>query len=151
MGCNQNGVLDTCDLASGDSEDCDGDGVPDECGLDCNRNGIADSCEPGDGSDTACNDHGILDGCEVSTWFASTPRRLQPLGGGVSQVYRLAWAPPCANGAKITLTAFGNLAGADRYVDVEINGVEVGRVFDADAGDCDQPPSYGRVTVGCEV
>jgi len=32
--CNQNGVLDSCDIADGTSQDLDQDGVPDECRLD---------------------------------------------------------------------------------------------------------------------
>jgi hypothetical protein len=43
--CNQNGVPDSCDIASGTSEDVDGDGRPDECGPpicrgDCNCDGL---------------------------------------------------------------------------------------------------------------
>jgi hypothetical protein len=33
--CNDNGVLDECDIASGYSQDLDGDGRPDECGAPC--------------------------------------------------------------------------------------------------------------------
>ena len=33
--CNENGVLDACDLADGESDDANGDGVPDECGNGC--------------------------------------------------------------------------------------------------------------------
>ena len=49
--CNNNGTIDECDLDPTDpdgdghvSNDCDGDGAPDEC-SDCNGNGIADSCD----------------------------------------------------------------------------------------------------------
>ncbi len=50
--CNNNGVLDSCDLSLGTSDDCDQNGIPDECDIsagtqiDCNVNGIPDSCEP---------------------------------------------------------------------------------------------------------
>ena len=33
--CNSNGVLDSCDIAGGQSDDLDGNGVPDECALPC--------------------------------------------------------------------------------------------------------------------
>ena len=33
LDCNGNGLLDSCDIASGASEDCDGDGIPDGCAL----------------------------------------------------------------------------------------------------------------------
>jgi len=62
-----------------ESEDCNGDGVPDECDVDCNGNGIADSCDIVSGSSSDCdsdlipddcqddcNENGIPDGCDVS-------------------------------------------------------------------------------------
>jgi subtilisin family serine protease len=49
--CNGNGIPDECDIASGFSRDCNGNGIPDECeiaagtSLDANNNGIPDECE----------------------------------------------------------------------------------------------------------
>jgi hypothetical protein len=49
--CNENGVSDEDDIASGTSQDCDNDVVPDECQiaddptLDQNGNGVLDACE----------------------------------------------------------------------------------------------------------
>lgn len=49
--CNANGVLDICDVLSGDSPDCNGNGIPDECDIasnfstDCNGNNQLDECE----------------------------------------------------------------------------------------------------------
>ena len=43
--CNANGIPDDCDLAAGASPDCNSNGIPDECDLDCNGNGIPDDCE----------------------------------------------------------------------------------------------------------
>jgi hypothetical protein len=45
--CNGNGVEDSVDLALGTSNDCDGDGTPDECQAcdDCDGNRLLDSCE----------------------------------------------------------------------------------------------------------
>jgi len=51
--CNQNGVLDQCDIDLGSSDDCNGNLVPDECDIaflvseDCNLDGIPDECNPG--------------------------------------------------------------------------------------------------------
>ncbi|MCB9865506.1 MAG: M4 family metallopeptidase [Phycisphaerales bacterium] len=60
--CNANGVPDDCDLAEGASLDCDANGVPDECDAaidDCNTNGIPDICEPD------CDSNGTIDACEI--------------------------------------------------------------------------------------
>ena len=44
--CNNNGVLDSCDIADGASQDVNQDGIPDECVLnDCNANGIEDESD----------------------------------------------------------------------------------------------------------
>ncbi|MCZ6698916.1 MAG: hypothetical protein O7D94_08315, partial [Planctomycetota bacterium] len=80
--CNDNGTPDADDLAGGTSNDCDGDGVPDECQLtdgDCNADGVPDRCQlsdndcDGDGvpddcqlAGADCNGDGILDGCQLS-------------------------------------------------------------------------------------
>ena len=63
--CNLNGAPDGDDVANGTSEDCDQDGVPDECGYspgqpDCNQDGIPDICE------LDCDLDGVLDGCAIA-------------------------------------------------------------------------------------
>ncbi len=65
--CNLNGADDFCDIASGYSEDCDGNGIPDECQpwCDCNENGIADFCDLALGYSQDCNENGIPDECDV--------------------------------------------------------------------------------------
>jgi len=45
--CNNNGIDDAVDIANGTSQDCQPDGVPDECqlvGNDCNADGVPDEC-----------------------------------------------------------------------------------------------------------
>ncbi|MCH2160337.1 MAG: hypothetical protein MK085_00540 [Phycisphaerales bacterium] len=72
--CNQNGIDDSEDISGGGSEDCDGNGQPDECQIDCNDNGVIDACEDfedcnGNGvpdeCDTDCNNDGIPDDCDA--------------------------------------------------------------------------------------
>lgn len=52
--CNDNSVLDTCDIAGGTSIDCNSNHFPDECDIaedssdDCNTNSVPDECERGD-------------------------------------------------------------------------------------------------------
>ena len=63
--CNLNGTADGDDVANGTSEDCDQDGVPDECGYspgqsDCNQDGIPDICE------LDCNFDGVPDSCQTA-------------------------------------------------------------------------------------
>ena len=43
--CNGNNVDDADDIATGTSQDCDGDGVPDECQIDTDGDGSIDPCD----------------------------------------------------------------------------------------------------------
>jgi hypothetical protein len=62
--CNENGINDTIDIAGGTSDDCSGNGMPDECEPDCNANGTADSCDLFLGTSEDCNLNAIPDECE---------------------------------------------------------------------------------------
>ncbi|HNO77260.1 MAG TPA: choice-of-anchor Q domain-containing protein [Phycisphaerae bacterium] len=63
--CNNNGIPDAEDIASGTSEDCSLDGVPDECDPDCNQNAIPDSCDIASTSSNDCNHNAVPDECEI--------------------------------------------------------------------------------------
>ncbi len=62
--CNNNGIPDNQDVASGHSADCNANQFPDECELtnnDCDANGIPDECQLA----TDCNDNHIPDICDA--------------------------------------------------------------------------------------
>ena len=54
--CNNNGVADEEDLATGSSTDCNLNGMPDECELDTDGDGIIDACDPDEDGDGIPND-----------------------------------------------------------------------------------------------
>ena len=81
--CNNNELTDACDIdcaavidppmacvdlpggdACGMSQDCNDNGVPDECEPDCNGNGIADGCDLAAGTSVDCNGNRVPDDCE---------------------------------------------------------------------------------------
>lgn len=70
--CNENGVIDTCDLAGGTSSDCNGNGWPDECDIasavasDCNANHIPDDCDLAGGTSRDCNANAAPDECDIA-------------------------------------------------------------------------------------
>ncbi len=73
--CNANGVLDSIDVGSGASADCNGDFVPDECQPDCDADGLIDACEADCNMDGTpddcqafvdCNSNGIPDECDIA-------------------------------------------------------------------------------------
>ncbi len=65
--CNNNGILDVCDIDDGTSNDANGNGIPDECEdwEDCNNNGLPDHEDISGGVSEDCNDNGVPDECEL--------------------------------------------------------------------------------------
>ena len=65
--CNNNGLHDGTDIATGFSTDCNNNLIPDSCEnpADCNGNGTQDICEIAAGTSSDCNGNGTLDECEI--------------------------------------------------------------------------------------
>ena len=63
--CNANGLNDETDIFLGNSADCDGDGIPDECQIDQNSQAPGGPFFCTEGCDPDCNDNGIPDACEA--------------------------------------------------------------------------------------
>ncbi len=53
-----------CSSCDPPSDDCNNNGIPDECEVDCNTNGIPDECDIASGVSSDCNTNGIVDACE---------------------------------------------------------------------------------------
>ena len=104
--CNDNDVPDECDIANG-TEDCDLDGLPDECldNWDCNENGVSDLCDIQSGS-VDLNGNGLLDECEClhSRYCTAAPNSSSP---GGAQVYFSGSLSVSAN--DLTLTVVGGV------------------------------------------
>jgi hypothetical protein len=78
--CQPNGTADICDLAYGDSGDCNYTGIPDECeliGNDCNGNGVPDECDLAAETSKDCNENDTPDECDIA---AETSLDCQPDG-----------------------------------------------------------------------
>ena len=121
LDCNDNGIPDECDLAGGTSGDCNGNSIPDECdiasgfSLDCNLNGVPDECDLAGGTSLDCNDNDIPDECDIDSGASED---CQP--NGIPDECDLA--PPedvpaqdeCADAEMVctNITFFGSTAGA---------------------------------------
>jgi len=169
--CNGNAIPDECDIGDGTSEDCQPDGIPDECQLgdgDCNDNGVPDECDIVDGTSEDCNDNGvpdecdvlggtsedcngneIPDECEVYFFFEASPE-LGPIGDGMPQSYLVAAPPLSGSEVELDFAAIGDFGAVTEWVDVDINGVPVGRVFMYDANDCPVQPDTDVLVVPAE-
>ena len=75
--CNNNGIYDNGEIASGAVPDCNGNQVPDSCDIaagaavDCNNNGRPDSCDIAAGTTPDCNGNGHPDSCDIATGTAA--------------------------------------------------------------------------------
>ena len=75
--CNANGVLDSCDIASGAAPDCNTNGIPDSCDIatgksnDCDGNGVPDNCDLAAGAVPDCNGNLVPDSCDIASGASS--------------------------------------------------------------------------------
>jgi hypothetical protein len=71
--CNNNGMIDACDVLADPSLDCNGNGMLDLCelqiggSLDCNNNDVPDECDITNETSQDCNGNGVPDECEPDT------------------------------------------------------------------------------------
>ncbi len=159
MDCNDNGVGDSEDISLGYSDDCDGDGVPDECqpggdqdcdedgesdmcelflgASDCNANLVPDSCELDAGTAFDCDGNGVLDECDLEPVpWSHDSGVLSPIGIDSPQSYVITDPPVAETDVTLTVTALANLGGSSEYLRLYVNGVQVGTVFDDEREDC---------------
>jgi predicted outer membrane repeat protein len=67
--CNNNGLLDSCEIGNGSQQDCNANGKPDSCdfaagsSLDCNTNGKPDSCDLAAGTSSDLDGNSVPDEC----------------------------------------------------------------------------------------
>lgn len=84
--CDASGTYDHCDIESGASTDCDGNGVPDSCQADCSGDGIPDACEPD------CNGNGTPDACDLQAGTSPDCN-----ANGIPDECDAAWTVPFEN------------------------------------------------------
>lgn len=103
--CNTNGTSDLCDILLGTSADCNDDsildecqltnndcnmnGIPDECEQDCNANSMPDDCDIISGSSLDCQANGFPDECDI------VPSQMETFGGGTFNTgLHVTWTNP---------------------------------------------------------
>lgn len=143
LDCNGNGIPDDCDIADETSQDCNNNGIPDECDIlygyreDCNANGIPDECDLADGTSEDCNGNGMPDECEVLLPVVATSGPLSPIGVGYPQSHTISSPPVARTEVLLQFAAHADLSKpTTEYIDVDINGTYVGRLYDDVGSDC---------------
>jgi len=75
--CNQNGMNDACEIASGSGSDCNANDILDICeirsnrSLDCNFSFTLDECDVVEGTSNDCNSNLVPDVCDIHTGAAA--------------------------------------------------------------------------------
>lgn len=134
--CNGNNVPDECDTFSGSSLDCNTNDVPDECELDCNLNTIPDQCDIGTTS-TDCNGNTVPDECDLATTtILIETGHLMPAGALQFQALSMLAPFPAAGDVTVSVTAATDLGASNEYLDVDLDGIPIGRLFDVGGLQC---------------
>jgi hypothetical protein len=152
--CNRNFVPDECDVAGGTSSDLNSNNQPDECETDCNANGVPDSFDIAIGASSDCSLNGVPDECEdcdgdgiadvcgptTQVSFDSGVLSLIDTAQSVTHTFelmRLAFSD-----VELEVDAVVGLWGSNRWLEVQLNGTTIGRVFDgAEPLNCFMPVS----------
>ncbi|MHC4947641.1 MAG: S8 family serine peptidase [Planctomycetota bacterium] len=145
--CNTNGVADACDIAAGTSVDFDGNGVPDECDPDCNGNGQPDFVDIAFGMSADCNGNAVPDECDLLLVFSAGSGPLVPIHSGSPQAFTIPAPPPAAGEVVLSFAARADLASGSEFLDVDLNGTDLGRVFEVGTVDCPETPDTDEITV----
>ncbi|MBI4717751.1 MAG: S8 family serine peptidase [Planctomycetes bacterium] len=149
--CNQNGIADGCDIAGGTSTDCEPNGIPDECEVDCNGNGVSDACDIAGGGSQDCQADGVPDECQLLGTFTRSSGSLSPIDSANPQSYTLVSPPPASSDVTLAFTAVADLDASTEYIDVDINGTFVGRIFEIGASQCPPVPNSAGILVPAAV
>lgn len=136
--CNDNGTSDYYELEVGSSPDC-------------NVNHVPDSCDISRGTSDDCNGNLVPDACDVPHQFHATSPQLSPLGGLVSASFTLFSAAEALSDVSLTIRAHADLNESTEWIDVDINGIDVGRVFAERAEFCPSEPDCAELIVPAEL
>jgi hypothetical protein len=76
---------------------------------------------------------------------------LAPVGDESPQSFTIDAPPEAGSDVRITITGVGDFSAASELVDVDVNGVAVGSVFETGAGDCPSTPDREEFVVPAGV
>ncbi len=150
--CNANGIPDACDIAAGTLLDCNGNLIPDSCEIDlgltpdCNENGIPDSCDLASGVAEDCDENGQLDVCQVALVNLSSPT-LAPIGSGESKSVDFSDLAEAGGSVLFTFEAIGDFGAPVETIDVHMNEILIGTIFEVGGQDCSAEPIVGHIVL----
>lgn len=118
---------------------------------DCNGNGVIDSCDIANGFSRDCNHDGVPDECQLDAIYTFTSPAMSPIGIESPQAFTMLGAPRASGPVTLAFTAHADLSDAGEYIDVYINNVSVGRVFETGGHDCPSTPDTAALTLTAQA
>ena len=109
--CNNNDVLDSCEIADGLESDC-------------NNNGILDSCELLVSSVLDCDANGVLDECQVPGIVGDSGLQ-GPIGFGSPTTVTLSNPPNASTDVSVRVTLSGDFSAATQIALFKVNGQQL--------------------------
>jgi hypothetical protein len=132
--CDGDGIGDVCEFAAG-SEDCNRNGIPDECDIDsafsqdCNNNGIPDECDLAGGVLVDNNGNGVPDSCEIAAPanLVINEVRIEQSGDDLDEYFELRGDPGASLNQLRYLVLGDSDAGLSGVIEevVNLNGTNV--------------------------
>ncbi len=92
-----------------------------------------------------CNNDATPDIDEV--FFANASGPLGNIGSGSPRSHTIVSPPVADTDVVLTFTARGDFSASNEYLDVTVNGNDVGRVLDGNAGDCPGTPEFQELVI----
>jgi len=92
-----------------------------------------------------CNDNGTPEVKESAVSFESGA--LAGIGTGSPQTFTISTPPTAASDVTLSFTAVGNFRFSPRWLDISLNGTEIGRIFDRLATDCPPTPDIEQIVI----
>ncbi len=115
--------------------------------LDCNSNGQLDACELAAGAVEDCNGNHVPDACEMNMSARYSSEMISPVGAGHDTAFVIAAPAAASSAVEMTVSARADLGSQLEFIDIELAGETIGRVFQTDAEDCPAQPNVTMLTI----
>ncbi|MCO6436715.1 MAG: hypothetical protein J5J06_06470 [Phycisphaerae bacterium] len=111
---------------------------------DCNENGSPDACDLDAGTSFDCNGNNRPDECDGLTFTVSS-EAFAPFGGGYPAEFVVPGPPPASDNVIVQIETSADLGETQEYLDVTLNGTNIGRLFQATGANCPPTPRTAQI------
>jgi hypothetical protein len=120
-------------------------------GDDCNANGYCDWLDLLEGVSEDCNLNEVPDECDIAVPLDISSGILIPIGHGHPQHFSIEDPLRAIDDVVLDFHAMADLGDGNEWIDIDINGTDVGRVFQFDGSLCANPLDHSLLVVPAET